>query len=171
MRIGELPEFRNKSPAFALRGEEMVETAVKTMAEKNIGSVVVVDGDGKVCGIVTERDLLRRLLGGKLDQSKTPLSAIMTAEPHVASIEDEHFDWLRLMSNKRFRHLPVVDDEGRLVNLMSQGDFVSHSWPELISMLRGKATETIQGPFAPLPILFGGIMLYTLVMIALLKHF
>jgi CBS domain-containing protein len=170
MKIGELPEFKNKPQAFALRGEETVRTAVKTMAEKNIGSVVIVDEDRKVRGIVTERDLLRRLLGGKLDPETTSLSAIMTAEPHLASVDDEHYDWLRLMSNKRFRHLPVVDDEGRLVNLMSQGDFVSHSWPELISMLSGKASETIRGPAGPLPILIGGVMVYSLVMVALLKY-
>lgn len=170
MKIEELPEFKNKSKPFALRGEEMVSTAVKTMAEMNIGSVVIVDGERRVRGIVTERDLLRRLLGGKLDPEKTPLSAIMTSELHLARVDDEHYDWLRLMSNKRFRHLPVVDEDGRLVNLMSQGDFVSHSWPELIAMLGGKASETIKGPAAQLPILFGGVMLYTLAMVALLKY-
>lgn len=171
MRIAELPEFKNKSEPFAMNGAEMVSTAVKTMAEKNFGSVVIVDKDKKVEGIVTERDLLRRLLGGKLDPEKTPLSAIMTSKPHLAHVDDEHYDWLRLMSNKRFRHLPVVDEDGRLVNLMSQGDFVSHSWPELISMFSGKATETMRGPAAPLPILFGGVMIYSLAMIALLKYF
>ena len=170
MRIEELPEFKSKSKPFAMQGDAMVSTAVDTMAKMNIGSVVIVDGDQKVKGIVTERDLLRRLLGAKLDPEKTPLSAIMTSELHLARTDDEHYDWLRLMSNKRFRHLPVVDSEGRLVNLLSQGDFVSYSWPELITMLGGKASETIKGPSAPVPILVGGVMLYTLAMIALLKY-
>jgi CBS domain-containing protein len=171
MKIEDLPEFKNKSKPFALRGEEMVSRAVKTMAEMNIGSVIVVDDNRKVRGIVTERDLLRRLLGGKLDPEKTSLSAIMTSEPLSARIDDEHSDWLRLMSNKRFRHLPVVDAEGRLVNVMSQGDFVSHSWPELVAMVGGKASETVKGPGVQLPILFGGVLLYTLAMVAVLKYF
>jgi CBS domain-containing protein len=169
MRIEELPEFQNKPEPFALRGEEMVSAAVETMAAMNIGSVVIVDGDRNVRGIVTERDLLRRLLGRKLDPETTPLSAIMTREPYLAKIDDEHYDWLRMMSNKRFRHLPVVDEEGRLVNLLSQGDFVSHSWPELISIVGGKASETIKGPASQLPILFGGVMIYTVAIVALIK--
>ncbi|WP_159731777.1 CBS domain-containing protein [Methylosinus sp. Ce-a6] len=169
MRIEELPEFQNKPEPFALRGEEMVSTAVETMAAMNIGSVVIVDGDRNVRGIVTERDLLRRLLGRKLDPETTPLSVIMTREPYLAKIDDEHYDWLRMMSNKRFRHLPVVDEEGRLVNLLSQGDFVSHSWPELISIVGGKASETIKGPASQLPILFGGVMIYTVAIVALIK--
>jgi CBS domain-containing protein len=171
MKIGELPEFKNKSKAFALLGDELVSTAVKTMAEKNIGSVVIVDKTGKVQGIVTERDLLRRLLGANLDQNTTTLLAVMTRDPQVASVDDEDLDWLRLMSNKRFRHLPIVDTEGKLVNVMSQGDFVSHSWPELLTMLSGKASETIRGPAAPLPIMVAGLMLYSLAIIALLKYF
>jgi CBS domain-containing protein len=170
MKIGELPEFTKKPEPFALRGDELVSTAVKTMAEKNIGSVVVVDGAGKVKGIVTERDLLRRLLGAGLDQNTTPLSAIMTSDLHLGNIDDEDFDWFRIMSNQRFRHLPIVDEEGRLVNILSQGDFVSHSWPELLTMFRGKASETIRGPSAPLPILIGGVMLYSLVVIGVIKY-
>jgi CBS domain-containing protein len=169
MKIEELPEFENKPKPFALQGEEMVSTAVRTMADRNIGSVVIVDRHQKVRGIVTERDLLRRLLGGKLDPETTPLSAIMTSELYLARIDDEHYDWLRMMSNKRFRHLPIVDEEGRLVNLMSQGDFVSHSWPELVAMVSDKASETIKGPAGQLPILLGGLMLYTIVIVTLLK--
>lgn len=170
MKIEELPEFKNKPKPFAMQGDEMVSTAVETMAKLNIGSVVIIDRDLKVCGIVTERDLLRRLLGAKLDPEQTPLAAIMTSDLHLAHLDDEHYDWLRLMSNRRFRHLPVVDSDGRLVNIISQGDFLSHSWPELIAMLGGKASETIKGPSAPVPILIGGVMLYTLAMIALLKY-
>jgi CBS domain-containing protein len=169
MRIEELPEFQKKPEPFALRGEEMVCTAVETMAAMNIGSVVIIDGDRNVLGIVTERDLLRRLLGRKLDPETTPLSLIMTRDPHLAKLDDEHYDWLRMMSSKRFRHLPVVDDEGRLVNLLSQGDFVSHSWPELVAMVSGKASETIKGPASQLPILFGGVIIYTFAIVALMK--
>lgn len=169
MKIGELPNFKDKPEAFALRGDELVSTAVKTMAEKNIGSVVIVDEAQKVRGIVTERDLLRRLLGANLDQNTTPLSAIMSSNPQVAGLDDEDVEWLRSMSEKRFRHLPVVDDDGRLVNILSQGDFVSRSWPELLVMFRSKASNSLQGPSAPLPILFGGLMIYSLLMIAIMK--
>jgi hypothetical protein len=54
---------------------------------------------------------------------------------------------------------------------MSQGDFVSHSWPELVAMVSDKASETVKGPAGQLPILLGGLILYTLVIVALLKFF
>ena len=93
----------------------------------------------------------------------------MTREVKTASPDDHVIDWLRQMSNERFRHLPVVDADGRLINLLSQGDFVSFTWPELLLNLRDKAGETIRGKSAPIPILVGGLMIYTLVMIVLFK--
>ena len=62
MKIKDRLEFANKAPPYALRGEEKVSAAIELMAERNIGSVVIVDYDMKVQGIVTERDLVRRLL-------------------------------------------------------------------------------------------------------------
>jgi CBS-domain-containing membrane protein len=73
------------------------------------------------------------------------------------------------MSNERFRHLPVLDDDGRLLNILSQGDFVSYTWPDLLLNFREKTSETLRGTAAPLPILIGGIMLYTLLIITVLK--
>ena len=120
-------------------------TAVKTMSEKNIGSVVIVDDEMQVKGIVTERDLMRRLINKALDPNTTPLSAIMITEVRTGRAEDDVIDWLRQMSNERFRHLPVVDEQGRLVNIMSQGDFVSFTWPDLPDLLKEKTRDTLKG--------------------------
>ncbi len=169
MKIKDRPEFKNKPAPIVMRANDTVATAVQIMAKKNIGSVIITDGDRKVAGIVTERDLLRRLLGEKLDQETTQLSAIMTGEIRTARPDDEIVDWLRLMSNERFRHLPVVDDDGRLINVLSQGDFVSYTWPELLGSFRSKTVETMKGSSAPVPILIGAVMLYTLLMIVIFK--
>ena len=66
MKIQDRPEYRSKPVPFSLRGNDMVPTAVKTMSEKNIGSVVIVDDEMQVKGIVTERDLKRRLINKAL---------------------------------------------------------------------------------------------------------
>ena len=50
----------------------------------------------------------------------------MTTQVRAAKEDDNLLDWLRIMSNDRFRHLPVVDEEGKVVSMMSQGDFVLH---------------------------------------------
>ena len=49
--------------------------------------------------------------------------------------------WLRQMSNERFRHVPVVDKSGKLINIMSQGDFVSYSWPNLMYQVKEMTKE------------------------------
>ena len=154
---------------FRSDANDPVSAAISVMAEKNIGSVVILDSERRVRGIVTERDLLRRLLRDNLDQKTTKLSDIMTKDVKTAGVEDEVVDWLRLMSNERFRHLPVVDSEGRLVNVLSQGDFVSYTWPSLLLTLKDKATETFFGSKSQVTILALGIMVYTIIMIYIMK--
>ncbi len=170
MKIKDRPEFKSKPQPFVLGPDDMVSVAIKTMATLNIGSVAILDNDKKVLGIVTERDLLRRLLNAGLDPAKTRLSKIMTSQVKTARVDDHVIDWLRQMSNERFRHLPVVDGDGRLINMLSQGDFVSFTWPELLLNLREKAGETMRSAGTPVPLLVGGIMLYSLAMLVVFKY-
>ena len=123
----------------------------------------------QVKGIVTERDLLRRLLNKSLDPKTTQLSSIMTTEVRTGHADDEVIDWLRQMSNERFRHLPVVDGQGRLVNIISQGDFVSFTWPDLLGLLKGKTRESLKGGASQLPLLIAGMMVYAVVVLAIVK--
>ena len=169
MRIRDRPEFRNKPAPVVMGAADLVATAIAVMASRNISSVVIAGVDRKVAGIVTERDMLRRLLGAKLDPEITPLSAIMTSEVRTVSPDDDDVDWLRQMSNERFRHVPVVDQEGILLTVMSQGDFVSYTWPELLTNLRLKMVETIGGRAGQAPMLVGAIMIYTLLMIVIFR--
>jgi CBS domain-containing protein len=143
MKIKDRIEFKSKSPVITFAPEDLVMSAVKVMAEKNFGAGVVVDKAGKPIGIITERDFMRRLLAKGLDPNKTRISAIMTKDLKLASGDDSVVDWLRIMSNERFRHLPIIDEKGVLVNLMSQGDFVSYTWPQLLVTIKEKA----QGSF------------------------
>jgi len=68
------------------------------------------------------------------------------------------------MSNERFRRLPVVDDEQRLINVITQGDFVSYTWPDLLNQARTLVKQTAGGTFS-LPILAGGVLIYTVIII------
>jgi len=128
------------------------------MSERNYGSVVVVDAERKPVGIVTERDLMRRLLHKRLDYDSTTLEQITTRDLKVARSDDDLLDWLRLMSNERFRHLPVVDDQGVLISMMSQGDFVSYTWPELLGRLREQARATFDVSPSLVMMIAGSIM-------------
>jgi len=142
MRIKDRPEFKRKSAVLSYKPDDLVFDAVKVMSEKNYGAVVICGADGKPVGIVTERDLMRRLLAEDRDPKQTRLGEIMSTELKVAREDDDLLDWLRQMSNDRFRHLPVVDDEGRVISLMSQGDFVSFTWPQLMQRVGEQARAT-----------------------------
>ena len=65
----------------------------------------------------------------------------MTSPVKVAKKDDNLLSWLRQMSNERFRHVPVVDKDGKLINVMSQGDFVSYTWPNLLYQVKEVAKE------------------------------
>ena len=142
MQIKDRPEYSRKGAVLTMEGDASVATAVTVMSEMNYGAVVIVSADQKPIGIVTERDFMRRLLAKGLDPAQTSLRDIMTSDLKVAKPEDELLDWLRQMSNDRFRHVPVVGEDGRVITIMSQGDFVSYTWPELMGRLGEQARAT-----------------------------
>ena len=164
MQIKDRIEFKNKAPTLTFAANEIVMTAVKAMTEKNYGASVIVDENYKPVGILTERDLMRRLLARGLDPTTTPISQIMTTQLKVATGNDGVVDWLRVMSNERFRHLPVVDANGKLVSLMSQGDFVSYTWPQLLHKIKDDVTQSFLKRHEMF-VLVGGIMIYFMVML------
>lgn len=142
MKIKDRPEFRSKAAVLTFGPKAMVSEAIAVMSEKNYGAAVIVDADRRPLGIVTERDFMRRLLNKRLNPDETTLEQIMTMDLKIAGADDNLLDWLRLMSNERFRHLPIVDDEGIIISMMSQGDFVSYTWPELMGRLGEQARAT-----------------------------
>ncbi|MEM6782090.1 MAG: CBS domain-containing protein [Pseudomonadota bacterium] len=164
MKIKDRPEYDSKPKPVTFLRDDLVSDAIEVMSNGNFGSVVIMEKDNSIAGIVTERDLMRRLLFHKKNPEKTPLSEIMTAEVRVAKEDDNLIDWLRIMSNERFRHLPVVDEDGKLVNMMSQGDFVSYTWPELFSRIKENTAATFGSTYQIILIIFG-ILLYSLAIV------
>lgn len=159
MLIKDRPEFTRKASVMTFTPDETVMTAVQAMSEMNYGAAVVISPDRKPVGIITERDFMRRLLSKGLDPNTTPISAIMTSDLRLARGDDNLVDWLRQMSNDRFRHLPVVDDEGTLIGIMSQGDFVSYTWPDLLERVKEHASAT----FGINPSIFIGLAVFVLI--------
>ncbi|MEL6244076.1 MAG: CBS domain-containing protein [Pseudomonadota bacterium] len=162
MKIMDRPEFKSKPKPLTCAKSDNVRDVVKKMAAQNYGSVVVVDGDNKVIGMVTERDILRRVVSAGVDPDTASIADIMTADVRMAREDDELVDWLRMMSNDRFRRLPIVDDHGRLVSIMTQGDFVSYTWPDLIEQAKTLARSTFSSNYQIFFIL-GAVLLYTIV--------
>jgi CBS domain-containing protein len=162
-RLMDRPEYKLKHKPLTRSPDTTVFDAVSAMADKNYGSVVIVNPDEKVIGVVTERHVMNKGVAKELDARTTPLSAIMTKDPRVAFETDDLLDWLRIMSNERFRRLPVVDADGRITALFTQGDFVSYTWPDLIYQMKSIATATVTKNW-PWFLIGGGIALYSIVM-------
>ena len=92
------------------------------LAEKNIGAVLVIDGE-KLVGLLSERDYTRKvMLRGKRSR-ETTVAEIMSADLKTVSPREAVAECLRLMTDKRIRHLPVVDGE-KVVGVISIGDLV-----------------------------------------------
>ena len=164
MRLRDRAEFRSKPAPLTFTADATVADAVRAMTDKRYGSVVVVDAEGRVEGMVTERDVMTRIVAEGKAAGATTLGDIMTTSPRVARADDDVMDWLRIMSNERFRRLPVVDDDGRPVAVFTQGDFVSYTWPELAGQAREMAKATVLRNWHVF-LIGGGIMLYTLLML------
>ncbi len=99
-----------------------VEELIAELAERNIGALPVVD-DGQLVGIVSERDVVRRLHEGGASMLQLHVAEIMTTKVTVCKPDDNVVDLAQIMTTRRFRHLPVVVD-GELLGIVSIGDLV-----------------------------------------------
>ncbi len=106
-----VPDIVKRSAIATMKAEDSVLDAAKTMATKNIAAMIVVDADSKIIGIVTERDMTQRVIAAGVDAAVTPISAIMTANPDTLSPDDSAGDALELMQSRKYRHLPVKEDD------------------------------------------------------------
>ena len=100
------------------------------LAEHRIGAVVV-SADDSIAGIVSERDVVRRLGDDAAALLDRPVSAIMTADVVTCTPQTAVEDLARTMTERRIRHVPVVDDDGALVGIVSIGDVVKSRISEL----------------------------------------
>jgi CBS domain-containing protein len=105
---------------FSVSPTMNVADAVAEMNHHRVGSVLVIDG-GRLVGIFTERDVLRRVVGAGVDPKQSVVAEVMTAGVITISPEATIEETMVLFTEKRCRHLPVVDN-GRLVGTISIGD-------------------------------------------------
>jgi CBS domain-containing protein len=118
------------SDVVSTRPEATIAEVAGLLKEKRIGAVVVTNADGRLCGIISERDLARGLAsyGSKLLDMK--VGGLMTSDVVTCSPDDGIETLMQTMTEGRFRHLPVVKD-GELTGIISIGDVVKHRLKEL----------------------------------------
>ena len=104
--------------------------AVKLLAERGIGAVVVIGADHRIVGILSERDIVQALAEHGVAVLSEPVSQVMTREVKTCSEDDTIGDLMGRMTAGRFRHLPVVQKE-KLVGIVSIGDVVKSRVEEI----------------------------------------
>ncbi len=121
--VQKLLEGKRLNKTFTVTPEHMVIEALELMEANNIGAVMVMEGD-RLAGIFSERDYARKgIIKGRKAKS-TPVSEVMTANVFSVSPDMDIEDCMQLFSDKRIRHLPVLD-HGRVVGMLSIGDIVN----------------------------------------------
>jgi CBS domain-containing protein len=121
--------------AAAVSVEATAADAIRTMLTRHVGAVGVVDGEGRVAGIFTERDVLRKLALKTLDPEATPVRDLMTTPVEMATLSTGPGEALLVMVERHFRHLPVVDNNGKLLGMLSIRNLLQSRVDELTQQL------------------------------------
>ena len=105
--------------AASVPGDATAERAIRTMLDRHVGAVAVIDENHRVAGIFTERDVLLRLSLGERDPRNISVREVMTAPVEMATRATTAGEALATMVERHYRHLPIVDDDGQLLGMLS----------------------------------------------------
>ena len=145
MTLGELIGQKGNRVVTINTGRTLKD-AVDLMCSEKVGSVLVLDEQKIPAGIVTERDVLRMVCKDPVGMARIPVCDCMTTDLLVGTLEDDIHALMATMTERRFRHLPVVKD-GRVLGIVSMGDLVK-------ARLREASTEAhylrdyVNGPYS-----------------------
>lgn len=118
-------------PAISIRPDATVRDAAVLMAERHIGALVVLDDKARLVGILSERDVLARVVARRQNPDATPVSEIMTRQVQTAQADQTTDSALTTMLAGHFRHLPIVDGAGAVVGMLSVRDLLREQVGEL----------------------------------------
>lgn len=129
MNVSEILKKKG-STVFTARADERVLSVLSTLLDRNIGAIVVVSADRRPLGVVSEREILVGLDEHGEDVLKLPSEGVMRRAVRTCRSGDSLHEIMKIMTDYRLRHLPVVDD-GKLVGIVSLGDVVKYRLQEM----------------------------------------
>ena len=135
---------RKGADVYSVDPLAMVIDAVNTMNDHHVGSVLVCE-DGDPVGVFSERDVLVRVVAAQRDPRQTLVRDVMTTRLYTATPDDTLLDVMRLMTERRCRHVPVMEG-GRLLGLVSIGDLTKATQHNLRQEVR-ELSSYIGGPY------------------------
>jgi CBS domain-containing protein len=123
MKVSEILARKKTAAVYSIGPNAMVIDAIRSMDEKNVGALPVVE-NGKLVGIVSERDYTRKVILKGRSSKDTPVSDIMTKQVLTINPSNSVTECMQIMTDKRVRHLPVLEGTN-LVGILSIGDLVN----------------------------------------------
>lgn len=129
-----LLQMCDETPATVTPDTTIAE-AIQTMIDRRVGAVAVVDPEFKVVGIFSERDVLKKVALSQNDPSQAHVSSVMTPHVEMATNETTSMEALNAMLESHFRHLPIIDRNGRLLGVLSIRNILEAKIDELKQQL------------------------------------
>ena len=122
--IKDLSKIKSNDPCFSFNHDSTVSEIADLMDLKDIGAVPVLDSDNVLIGILSERDIVRKLVKTGRDSDLVTASDIMTKEIKSINLNTSLVEAQKIMTQNNIRHLPVVDANNKLINFLSQRDLI-----------------------------------------------
>lgn len=120
-----LGQFYMPAPVLTCAKDAKIQEVIRAMNEKQVGSVIITE-DNKPIGIFTERDVLKKVVGSQaVNLQTTPIEYLMTKNPVTITLETSFTQIMAAMRLGKFRHLVIVDKQGRLEGIISIKDVLS----------------------------------------------
>jgi CBS domain-containing protein len=127
--------------------ETSLSDALRQMRDRG-GDAILVKNEGRVAGILTERDVLTRVLGAQVDEGR-PVSEFMTADPHTLPADASLFEAMQTMERGHYRNLPLTEPDGTVVGLLRQQDlleYIAEAFPQEILNLPPRPHQLMEEP-------------------------
>jgi len=138
-----------REPVTVAPGTSLADCIAEIQRTGTGDSVFVVDGEGRLLGVLTERDIFGRLVGGdvaEIDLSQ-PVETLMTTKPHHLHLDETVRDAIELMQTGRYRNVPLLDDQDHLVGVIRPQDvlkYLAESFPEELLNLPPRPHQTMR---------------------------
>ena len=144
-----LKVLTRREPVTVSPGTSLVD-CVRAIQRTGTGdSVFVTEPDGRLVGVLTERDIFGRLVGGDVVDLDQPVETVMTTEPRTLTLEEPVRSAIDLMKTGRYRNVPIVDDDGLLVGVVRPQDvlrYLAEAFPEELLNLPPRPHQQMEQP-------------------------
>ena len=127
-------ESISQTNVLSVQAQASAYEAACLMTKGRCGSVLIVDADGAMLGILTERDLMTKIVAKRRDPDATPVSDIMTHNPHFVAPETTVSDAVLIMQRHNFRHLPIISSTSKILGVFSIRDAMARELIEAETM-------------------------------------